>query len=243
MKRATAWMALMLMLSMGTIAFAQTTKGSFDPGPDPFAEEDEGPRIADPIEPFNRGVFWVNDKFYFYLFKPTARVFRVVPQPVRTSVDKAFTNLGFPVRFVNNLLQLKFWNAAVEFDRFLINSTVGIGGLFDPASNIPELTPKNEDMGQTFGHYGVGQGFYLVLPLLGPSSLRDSVGRGGDYFLSPLTYTGLTFVDQAGIKGGEMVNTLSLDKDTYEQIKKDSLDPYLFIRNAYAQRRQALVDK
>ncbi len=244
MKQVVSWLALLLVLSTGVNALAQSTDHPFDPGPDPFAEEDEGPQISDPLESFNRGVFWVNDKMYFYLLKPTARVFRVVPQPVRSSVDKAFTNLGFPIRFVNNLLQLKFWNATVEFDRFLINTTIGLGGFFDPASNIPELAPRNEDLGQTLGHYGVGQGFYLVLPLLGPSSLRDGIGLSGDYyFLSAWNYTGLNFIERTGVTAGETVNFLSLDKDTYEQIKKDSLDPYLFIRNAYAQRRQALVDK
>lgn len=233
--------ALLLAVSLGSLA--QAADKAFDAGPDPFAEEDARLQIADPIEPVNRGIFWVNDKLYFFLLKPVARVYRVVPRPVRTSVGNAFDNLGFPIRFVNNLLQLKFRNAAVEFDRFLINSTVGLAGLFDPAGSIPDLKPKDEDLGQTFGHYGIGQGFYLVLPVLGASSLRDGVGRVGDYFLDPLNYTGLNTLERGAVKGGNVINYLSLDKDTYEQIKKDALDPYLFIRNAYAQRRQAQVEK
>lgn len=232
---------LLLLASLGGLA--QAADEPFDAGPDPFAEEDARLQIADPIEPVNRGIFWVNDKLYFYLLKPVARVYRVVPRPVRTSVDNVFANLGFPIRFVNNLLQFKFRGAAVEFDRFLINSTVGLAGLFDPAGSIPELQPQKEDLGQTFGHFGIGQGFYLVLPVLGPSSLRDGVGLAGDYFLDPLNYTDLTYLEQGAVKGGETVNYLSLDKDTYEQIKRDALDPYLFIRNAYAQRRQAQVEK
>ena len=230
----------LLTLSGGAMARAEE---SFDPGPDPFADEMATPSIADPIEAVNRGVFWVNDKLYFYLLKPVARGYRVVPQPVRSSLGKAFTNLGFPVRFVNNLLQLKFRAATVEFDRFLINSTIGLAGLFDPASNIPELRPQVEDLGQTFGSYGVGHGCYLVLPLLGASSLRDGLGLVGDFFLDPLTYTGLTLTERGGIKSGEVINGLSLDKDTYEGIKQDAVDPYLFIRNAYLQRRQAQVEK
>lgn len=214
-----------------------------DTGPDPFAAEDAQLQVADPIEPFNRGVFWVNDKLYFYLFKPLARGYRVVPEGVRGKIGNAFANLGFPVRFVNNLLQLKFRGALIELDRFVVNSILGVGGLFDPASSNPELKPQKEDLGQTFGYYGIGHGFYLVLPVLGPSSLRDGVGTAGDYFLDPLVYTGLTLPERGGVKGFEIVNRLSLDRDTYEQIKRDSVDPYLFIRNAYFQHRQAQVDQ
>ena len=217
----------------------------FDAGSDPFATEDASYSITDPIEPFNRGVFWVNDKLYFYLFKPVARVYRVVPRPVRNSVGHFFTNLGFPIRFVSNLLQLKGENAAKEFDRFFINSTIGLAGLFDPASEISgfKLPDPDEDLGQTLGYYGLGHGFYLVLPLLGPSSLRDGIGTAGETFLDPWYYLQLSWLERAEIKGGEKINSLSLDRDTYEQIKRDSLDPYLFIRDAYAQRRQAQIEK
>ncbi len=235
-------LALLLLLVLAGAGQARAEE-PFDAGPDPFAAEDAKLQVADPLEPFNRGVFWVNDKLYFYLFKPIARGYRVVPEGVRSRIGNAFTNLAFPIRFVNSLLQLKFRGAAVEFDRFLINSTVGLGGFFDPASNLPELKAQNEDLGQTFGRYGIGHGFYLVLPVLGASSLRDGVGTLGDVFLDPWYYTGLTWAEQGGVKGGEIVNWLSLDRDTYEQIKRDAIDPYLFIRNAYIQRRQAQVDQ
>lgn len=236
---------LMLALVLLTLSGAALARAEepYDPGPDPFADEVTTPTIADPIEPFNRGVFWVNDKLYFYLLKPVARGYRVVPHPVRSSIGKAFTNLAFPVRFVNNLLQLKFRAATIEFDRFLINSTIGLAGLFDPASNIPELRPQVEDLGQTFGSYGIGHGCYLVLPLLGASSLRDGLGTVGDSLLDPLAYTGLTLAERGGLKSGQTINWLSLDRDTYEGIKQDAVDPYLFIRNAYLQRRQAQVEK
>lgn len=124
--------------------------------------------------------------------------------------------------------------------RFLINSTLGIGGLFDPAKSCAGLERKDEDFGQTLGHYGIGQGFYLVLPVLGPTTLRDGIGRAGDYFLEPLPY----LVDDTELIISRVVqqeNSLSLDKETYEGIKEQELDPYLFIRNAYAQRRAAQV--
>lgn len=211
-----------------------------DPLDDPFAVEGPPVTLADPLEPVNRGFFWVNDKLYSYLFKPVARAFRVVPEPVRTSLGNFFSNLGTPVRFANSLLQLKFADAGSELGRFMINSTLGIGGLFDPAKDWGDLQRKEEDLGQTFGHYGVGQGFYLVLPVLGPTTLRDGVGRVGDTFLEPLPY----MIDDTEVLIGRLVeqeNRLSLDKETYEGIKEQELDPYLFIRNAYAQRRAAQV--
>jgi len=207
---------------------------------DPFATA-APVTIADPLEPLNRGVFWFNDKLYFYLLKPIARGYRVVPEPARISVSHFFDNLMSPVRFANNVLQFKFSRAGEELGRFVFNSTVGVLGLFDPADSWLDLKRRDEDTGQTLGHYGVGNGFYLVLPALGPSSLRDGVGRVGDYFLEPLSYADITWLEQGGIRAFDMVNEISLDKDTYEAIKREQLDPYLFIRDAYAQRRAAQV--
>lgn len=207
---------------------------------DPFADEEEI-EVADPIEPFNRGVFWVNDKLYFHLFKPVARAYRVVPEGGREAVENFFTNLTFPVRFVNSTLQLKFGEAGNEVRRFLLNSTVGVAGFFDPASQNG-WSRSDEDFGQTLGSYGVGHGIYLMLPLFGPSSLRDGTGRVADYFLDPLPYA-IEGYELMGIKTYDRVNTLSLDSDTYEKILEQALDPYLFVRNAYLQRRKALTDK
>jgi phospholipid-binding lipoprotein MlaA len=209
-----------------------------------FTDEDiVAPEIYDPIEPFNRGMFWVNDKLYFYLFKPVARGYRVVPEPARQSVSNFFSNLGTPVRFVNSLLQFKFEDAGSELGRLVINSTIGIGGLFDPAKKWFGLRKKDEDFGQTLGRYGVGSGFYIVWPVLGPSSARDTVGMAGDFFLDPLYYIQVKPLEKVGLKALDKETNLSLDKDTYEAIKRQSLDPYLFVRNAYAQRRQGKISK
>lgn len=207
---------------------------------DPFAEEEEI-EIADPIEPFNRGVFWVNDKLYFYLFKPIARGYRVVPEGGRTAVGNFFSNLAFPVRFVNSTLQLKFGEAGNELRRFLLNSTVGVAGFFDPASQNG-WTRSEEDFGQTLGSYGVGHGIYLVLPFFGPSSLRDGTGRIADYFLDPIPYVADGY-ELIAVRSYSRINDLSLDDDTYEKILEQALDPYLFVRNAYLQRRKAFTDK
>jgi phospholipid-binding lipoprotein MlaA len=207
-----------------------------------FGEEPPPLRVYDPIEPVNRGIFWFNDKLYVYLLKPVARVYRVVPEDARVSVANFFANLATPVRLTNDLLQLRFKDASDELARFVFNSTFGIAGLFDIAREKGGISRKEEDFGQTLGHYGIGSGFYLVLPLLGPSNARDAVGRIGDYFLDPLPYA-LRQEEWIAINALDKETAISLDRDTYEGIKRDALDPYLFIRNAYAQKREAAIEE
>lgn len=201
--------------------------------------------INDPLEPFNRGVFWVNDKLYFYLLKPVAKGYRLVlPRQARISVNNVFVNASTPVRAANNLLQFKFHNFATELYRLIINSTIGLGGLFDPAAALTGVEKvDDEDFGQTLGSYGAGHGFYLVLPIIGPSSLRDATGRVVDSFAEPIRHADLRDLEYFGVKLFQAVNSLSLDRDTYEGIVRDSLDPYLFVRAAYAQRRVAQIGK
>lgn len=213
---------------------------------DDFSDDKEVRRvlIADPLEGLNRGTFWVNDKLYFYLFKPIAKGYRfIVPRPVRVSVDNFFSNLTTPVRATNALLQTNFYDCGTEIYRLIVNTTIGIGGLFDPAASVAGVKRKSEDFGQTLGYYGVGHGFYLVLPIIGPSSFRDGGSILVDTFFDPLRYLTLGTAEYLAIHAGKMTNRLSLDRDTYEGIIRDSIDPYLFIRAAYAQRRLAQVGK
>ncbi len=198
--------------------------------------------IADPFEPLNRGVFWVNDKLYFYLFKPLARGYgAIVPRPVRVSVSNFFSNVSTPVRVANALLQLNFTNAGTETYRFVVNSTLGIAGLFDPATSVAEVRRVPADFGQTLGKYGFGHGFYLVLPIVGPSSLRDGTGTFVDSYADPVRYADMATRELILVRVFDSTNRLSLDRDTYEGIKRDAIDPYLFIRAAYAQRRLAQI--
>ncbi len=216
-----------------------------DPGPsgDPFRDEPRSSSIADPIEPINRALFVFNDKAYYWVMKPVARGYRaVVPETVRIMVKNFFSNLAMPIRFANNLLQGKIRNSGVELARFAINTTAGIGGLFDPAKNDYHIEPRNEDLGQTFGRYGLGHGFYLVLPLLGPSSLRDAAGLAGDFFLDPVNYAGETEV-VVGVKIFKAENELSLRIGEYEDLTKSALDPYVAVRDAYSQYRAKEVRK
>ncbi len=198
--------------------------------------------ISDPLQPLNRGTFWVNDKLYFYLFKPVAKGYRqVLPRPARVSVGNFFSNLATPIRAGNALLQLKFRDFGTETYRFVINTTFGIGGLFDPAESVAGVKKTVEDFGQTLGYHRVGHGFYLILPIVGPSSLRDATGVFVDSFADPLRYANLKTIEYMGVKFFDAETRLSLDRDTYEGIVQDAIDPYLFIRAAYVQRRLAQV--
>jgi len=200
--------------------------------------------IADPLILWNRGVFWANDKLYFYLVKPVARGYRyTVPKPARSSVKKFFSNLAAPIRAGNALLQLKYRDFGTEIYRFIVNSTFGIGGLFDPAEALVHIRKKENDFGLTLGYYGVGQGFYLVLPIIGPSSLRDATGGIVDTFLDPAKYADLRTSDYLWAQSFKTINWLSLDPDTYEGVIRDAIDPYLFLRAAYVQRRMAQTGK
>ncbi|KAF0193137.1 MAG: lipoprotein [Gammaproteobacteria bacterium] len=213
---------------------------------DDFPADEDFSVVSDPLEKINRVTFWFNDKLYFYLLKPVARAYRVVPESIRVSVANFFTNLGSPVRGVNAVFQMKFADAGNEMGRFIINSTMGIGGLFDPAEKYAGIRETDEDFGQTLGAYGAGPGFYIVLPFLGPSSLRDGVGMVVDTGMSPLyNYAEREEKDNQYLvlKAVEAVNTVSLDKDTYESIKRDALDPYQFVRDAYVQNRQGKIRK
>ncbi len=212
---------------------------------DPFFDEYEDIDVHDPFEGFNRGVFWFNDKLYFYFLKPIAKVLRFLPETGRIGIKNFFSNLAMPVRASNALLQLKFEDAGIEIVRFIVNSTLGIGGLGDYAKHHFGLQKKNEDFGQTLGHWGVGPGPFLVLPVLGSSNIRDGIGLIPDAYISPTRWL-LSDGDlaiAAGLWTLEATNKLSLDKDTYEAIKKEQLDPYAFMRDAFMQRRAKLVAK
>jgi phospholipid-binding lipoprotein MlaA len=220
-----------------------TTFSSPETPTDELFEDMEVKEVYDPLEPINRGIFWFNDKLYFYALKPVARAYRHVPEGLRISVRNFFSNLQTPVRAVNAGLQGKLRASGTELARFLINTTLGIGGLFDPAREHFDLRMKDEDTGQTLGYYGIGPGPYLVLPFLGPSDLRDGIGEVADSGLDLTWYfwglhKGAHNYDYLGARAADKVNDLSLDKDTYEGIKKDALDPYLFIRDAHAQYRR-----
>jgi phospholipid-binding lipoprotein MlaA len=194
--------------------------------------------IADPFEPSNRFFFTFNDRFYFWVLKPVASAYGViVPEWGRMRVRNFIDNIQAPARMINALLQLKMHKFGAEFAKFVLNSTVGIGGLFDIASRHPELKTSKEDLGQTLGSYGLGEGFYLVLPFLGPSSLRDAVGTFGDNFLDPIGHI-TPLRDAVAVRSFDWVNDTSFKIGDYEDMKESAVDPYLSIRDMYKQYRR-----
>ncbi|MDQ5985754.1 MAG: hypothetical protein CSYNP_01471 [Syntrophus sp. SKADARSKE-3] len=200
--------------------------------------------IADPLEPFNRAMYQFNDKFYFWVLKPVAQGYsKVLPEGARISVGNFFSNIAFPVRFVNCLLQAKFKGAAVEVGRFVFNTLWGIGGLLDPASSKEiGLKKQDTDFGQTLGVYGLGQGFYIHWPILGPSSPRDTIGTVGDAFLHPSAYL-YPWYFWLGARACDKINDTSLKIGDYESLKEAAIDPYVAVRNAYAQYRRNKVER
>jgi len=199
--------------------------------------------VADPLSPWNRAMFHFNDKLYFWLLKPISRGYKaVIPTPVRSGVKNFFRNITMPIRMVSCLLQGKGRAASAELSRFLINSTVGVLGLGNPAKRWPELNPSEEDLGQTLGSYGIGNGFYIVWPILGPSTIRDSIGMVGDWFLNPVSYVDSTEANLE-IRAVETVNETSFKIGDYESLKEAAIDPYVALRNAYIQHRKKKVEE
>jgi len=202
--------------------------------------ESSGEAVPDPLEPMNRAFFAFNDKLYFWVLKPVATGYKtVVPEEARVCVRNFFQNLSFPVRFVNNLFQGKFFGAFEETCGFLVNSTVGLGGFADIAMAV-NLKRHDEDMGQTLAVYGSGPVFYIYWPFFGPSTLRDTMGMVGDIFLDPLTYFGDYWYAPYS-RGINVVNETSLRIGDYESLKKAALDPYVALRDAYYQNRLSKI--
>jgi phospholipid-binding lipoprotein MlaA len=204
--------------------------------------EEEVVTVADPLEPLNRAIYHFNDKLYFWFLKPAARGYNYVfPEEFRIHVRNFFINLLFPVRFVNSILQGNFDGAAVEISRFVVNSTLGIGGLFDPSSRGLRLPMQDEDLGQTLGVYGLGNGIFITVPVLGPHTARSLVGWVGDGFLDPITWYVQPMLLSWGVKGYKKFNEVSLTLGDYEALKEAAIDPYVAIRNAYVQYRDTKV--
>jgi len=205
----------------------------------PSGVEEPMETIADPLEPINRTFFHLNDKFYFWILKPVSSGYKaILPEDVRLGVRNFFSNLTTPVRLVNCLMQANFKGAGTETARFLLNTTFGMAGFLDPAKKEFKLEKKEEDFGQTLGFLGIGPAFYINWPILGPSSLRDSIGFVGDLFLDPQNYLVTSIPANIAVKSYIQVNETSLTIGEYEDLKAGALDPYIALKDAYHQYRQ-----
>jgi phospholipid-binding lipoprotein MlaA len=201
--------------------------------------EGSKPDPRDPWERFNRTTFAFNDALDKAFLKPTAKAYvKVVPRFVRIGVSNVFTNLDTIGTVVNDVLQGKMRQAGRDSARFLLNSTVGLGGLLDPASDVG-LELNDEDFGQTFGKWGVGPGPYVMLPFLGPATTRDFFGRLIDQFTYPVTY----LEDDSTryiIRGVSLIDMRAGLLDLEPQLER-AYDRYAFVRNAWLQRREFQV--
>ena len=228
---------------------------------DPFAKSgEEGVEEYDPWESVNTKVFEFNRQVDRWVLKPVAQGYNfVMPDPVQIGISNVFYNLRFPSRFLNNVFQGKVRGAATEMGRFMLNTTFGLGGVYDVAKDMNITTPE-EDTGQTLGFYGVKPGPYVVLPLLPPFNVRDLIGFAGDIALNPINWLVAPIIEINGVPsviahknrmtstmvqlGGrvfEIVNDRSLNLEKYQGVEEATLDLYAAVRNAYLQKRARAI--
>jgi phospholipid-binding lipoprotein MlaA len=227
---------------------------------DPFASQEDTIEEYDPWEPFNVQMLNFNRNLDRYVLKPVAKVYdKVMPDPVEHGFRNAFRNIRFVPRVFNNVFQGKFKNAGIEVFRFVLNSTVGLGGFVDVAKKVYDVDVPDVDFGQTLGKYGVRPGPYLVVPIFGSFTVRDGVGYITDIALDPFNWLVLPFVqlDEApvlvtnedtstlanlGARTGYIVNERSLNiETTFEGVEEATVDLYGAVRNAYLQKRAKLL--
>ncbi len=232
-----------------------------EPFEDPFTQPSEAGTAAveeyDPLESFNIRIFNFNREVDRYVIKPVATGYDyVMPDALELGIQNFFHNVRFVPRLMNNLFQAKFKGAGLEVSRFLINTTIGLAGFFDPAKNLFNLDTPDEDWGQTLGAWGLGQGPYLVLPLLPPLTLRDATGfLFMDLALDPINYMLIPVMPYRfegqpmatvrdtrtivfwGIRVGEIINERSINLERFQGVEEATLDLYSAVRNAYLQKR------
>ena len=245
--------------SLAATASANAPEEPFDPFAKPGEERlDE----YDPWEPVNAKVFEFNRQVDRWVLKPVATGYNmVVPNPVQIGISNFFYNVRFAPRLFNNIFQGKIRGAGIEIGRFLVNTTVGLAGFIDVASEIDLKTPE-EDTGQTLGFYGVKPGPYLVLPLLQPFTLRDFAGYVGDIFLNPINWLVLPIIEAHNVPSViahknrtttsfiqisgrvfEVVNDRSLNLEKFQGVEEATLDLYTAVRNAYLQKRAKAIQE
>jgi phospholipid-binding lipoprotein MlaA len=216
------------------IAQAETSQDKESAGP----PDDED---YDPWERFNEKVFEFNRQADRLVLKPVAKVYNViVPEPFEVMIGNGFDNISFVPRMVNSLLQGKFLGATREVSRFLINSTLGIGGLFD-AAKYYGIEKSREDFGQTLGFWGVTPGPYVIVPFMEPMTVRDGIGRGVDSLMNPLSYFIPFIWTGVALRLGEMVNDRALNLDLFQGFEESVVDLYSAVRHGYLRRREQLI--
>lgn len=244
-KKITVWMTLCGLVFVSPLQ----AQDSYLSEEDLYAEDvSSGNQISDPLESINRYTFAFNDFVYSNVLQPIASGYTAItPDPVEEGASNFFDNLNYPVRLAGNLLQGRLHGAWVETGRFAVNSTVGLGGVMTPADNLDCLARmKPEDVGQALGSWGVSEGPYLVLPLLGPSNLRDLVGMVGDRAVNPLDRPYSLIDDwnwewRLALSGTEFIVSSPEILQRYQQMKGSAIDPYSSLKNGFTQYRRNAV--
>lgn len=205
--------------------------------------------VSDPIEPLNRATFVFNDKLYSWVFTPISKTYTtLLPSPVRQGIDNVYENIKFPVRFVNSGLQGNFKRAGQELQKLGVNTFAGFGGLIKQSDRIPSLKDVPlEDSGQTLASWGMGHGPYIVLPILGPCTARETLGLVGDYALNPVNWTfalGENAEKWAWIPStGNTVRSLPDQLSKYNDSKANAIDPYTAVKSTYIQNRNSAANQ
>jgi len=210
-------------------------------------------KVNDPFERVNRTTFRFNDTVTTRALRPIARGYEyILPRQVRTGISNFFDNLDFPIRFGNDVLQGRFVRSGQEVSKFFINSTVGVVGFFRISDHVHALADvPAEDFGLTLARWGFSTGPYIVVPVLGPSNIRDLVGLAGDFAINPLNWYQMGFFGRKYISNAanyalgasRVISRLPGSVRTYEQMKETAIDPYIAVRNAYLSHRAALLQK
>jgi len=238
---------LLAAIVIGTLGYGVTVQPALAQTGTLRHEEAEHAPPYDPWEPFNQKMFWFNLRLDDYVLRPVATGYsKVVPEPARQSVGRFLKNLGIVERFANNVFQGKFPGAGQEIGRFAINTTLGGVGLFDVADQWFGLKESPEDFGQTLAVYGVSSGPYLVLPFLGPSTVRDTVGLAVDSAMNPMNYF-LSTVELLAVRGGlrvvSAINYRSLNLQLFADVDRYAVDLYGAVQDGYLQRREKAIQE
>jgi len=211
-------------------------------------EEFEEPEKSDPLFWYNEKMTSINSFLYTYLLIPVAETYDyVTPEIVQTGVTNFFDNLKYPLSVTSNLLQFEFTDALTETERFVINTTIGIGGIFDPATDWLEIDKNYEDLGQTFGTYGIGTGFHIVLPVLGPTNLRDLTGDIINWTVNPLFYNGyrnynpVSSTFSLSLTIGDNISQNEANLKYYQNIISTKYNKYIELKTFYEENRKKLI--
>lgn len=240
---------LLLSLLLGAATLNLAAQDDFLSEDDLYGDFEGTSRVVrDPLQPVNRVIFKFNDFVYINVLRHIANGYtKITPDFLERGVSNFFYNLKYPVRLTGNLLQGRLKGARIETERFLVNSTLGIAGVYRAADHFDRMQPiESEDIGQALGAWGIGEGPYLVLPLLGPSNFRDLFGLLGDRTVNPLDQP-LSLIDhwdvtwQVTLSASEFISSSPDIVSIYMRIKEGAIDPYSAIKSGYTERRRAMI--